>query len=553
MAHAIEASAPAAATPHLNVFGLEIRSTASAGRGIFASKPILRDTVIEISPVLLFGAAEYQAHGQHTLLDSYTFVWEKRLEGSTMALALGLGSLFNHTAHANVSYELDRTAQCIRYRTVRDVVPGEELCISYGAGRMWWEPEQPKTPPATELDECTLFGQMDLSPVDTQHDTHLFARAPVDSDTPLWRVTASPDPQTMPLETTLAWALNVAPRNCASVARILQTLVRNKKLWGGAHLKHLRTFRKAREVTRLDADGTEVLPTETDELAVLVALYGTQTKEVLVPLLQSALGDLVDLRLYRVRVPLGAAPSRARLSEWSAVWPCVFLPPGAGLATNNALPGSDAARQATLVDRARDKARWKARGATDWIEAAFRRCLAVARHAAAAGEIGSAALVLEPPNADGQCSVALEAHDTRTSEGNPLRHAVPNVVRAVANWRAEHRLETPHNAANGQDYLLTGLSLFLSHEPCVYCAMALIHSRVQTVYFLWPSPHAGGFCGAHAGPDGRAACIGNEDGGPYAIHEQSGLNHRYDVWRWVDPSCFKNEVHGLSTKLALDL
>ena len=104
-------------TPHLNVHGLEIRHTPTAGRGVFASHPIARDTVIEISPVLLFEAEEYKTHGQYTLLDSYTFIWEKRAGGSTMALALGLGSLFNHNPRANVSYELDRRAECIRYRT----------------------------------------------------------------------------------------------------------------------------------------------------------------------------------------------------------------------------------------------------------------------------------------------------------------------------------------------------------------------------------------------------------------------------------------------------
>ena len=65
--------------------------TPGAGRGIFASQAIPGNTVIEISPVLLFSPEEYSAHGQYTVLDSYTFIWEKRSTGSTMALALGLG------------------------------------------------------------------------------------------------------------------------------------------------------------------------------------------------------------------------------------------------------------------------------------------------------------------------------------------------------------------------------------------------------------------------------------------------------------------------------
>lgn len=550
-------------TPHLNVHGLEIRHTPTAGRGVFASHPIARDTVIEISPVLLFEAEEYKTHGQYTLLDSYTFIWEKRAGGSTMALALGLGSLFNHNPRANVSYELDRRAECIRYRTVRSIDVGEELCICYGAGKMWWEePSECASPPATELRECALFGQMDLDD-NASNDTPqssaneaLFARAPVDADTPLWRVTASPDPRTMPLETTLAWAIDAPPRACATVAKILQALIKDRTICAGpsgaASLRHLRTFRKTREVMRCE-DGEWMPPKDSDDLSVLVALHGHQSPDELVSLLQPALGDITRANLYLVRVPVCAAPSRIRLAEWAAVWPCVFLPPGAGLATGNGLPGSDAARQAVLIDRAQDAELWRKDGATDWIRAGFRRCLQTARRAADAGEVGVGAFVTAP-GPDGQEEVALDAFDTRKSESHPLRHAVPNAVRTVAEWRAANRTEEVQGvAANGQDYLLTGLSLFLTHEPCVYCAMALIHSRVHSVYFLWASPHAGGFCGAHAGPGGRAACIGTGDGGPYAIQEQSGLNHRYDVWRWVDPRTFADDIQGLSVNITLDL
>jgi len=47
---------------------------------------------LEISPVLLFPAEEYQSFGRFTRLDDYTFVWRKGQGGKdVMALALGLG------------------------------------------------------------------------------------------------------------------------------------------------------------------------------------------------------------------------------------------------------------------------------------------------------------------------------------------------------------------------------------------------------------------------------------------------------------------------------
>jgi tRNA-specific adenosine deaminase 3 len=52
-----------------------------------ASRPIEQNTVIEISPVLLFSRDEYAKYGRHTVLDHYAFKWPD----GQMALALGLG------------------------------------------------------------------------------------------------------------------------------------------------------------------------------------------------------------------------------------------------------------------------------------------------------------------------------------------------------------------------------------------------------------------------------------------------------------------------------
>lgn len=70
---------------------LYVRETQSSGRGVFAAVPLASGSLIEVSHVLLFPPDEYQHHGRHTQLDNYTYVWTKSSQGSTMALALGLG------------------------------------------------------------------------------------------------------------------------------------------------------------------------------------------------------------------------------------------------------------------------------------------------------------------------------------------------------------------------------------------------------------------------------------------------------------------------------
>jgi hypothetical protein len=112
--------------------------------------------VIDISPVLILPTHESEG----TTLAHYTYTWPadgdvivphertSELPGSSttppeakvsrQALALGLGSMFNHMRRPNVGWERDISRQSIRYYTLRDVEEGEELCISYGP-KLWFD------------------------------------------------------------------------------------------------------------------------------------------------------------------------------------------------------------------------------------------------------------------------------------------------------------------------------------------------------------------------------------------------------------------------------
>ncbi len=68
-------------------------------------------------------------------------------------------------------------------------------------------------------------------------------------------------------------------------------------------------------------------------------------------------------------------------------------------------------------------------------------------------------------------------------------------------------------AANEVDipYLLTGCTVFLTHEPCIMCAMALTHSRAARVVYALPNAHNDGGCG----------------GRPHRLQLEPSLNHRF--------------------------
>lgn len=61
------------------------------------------------------------------------------------------------------------------------------------------------------------------------------------------------------------------------------------------------------------------------------------------------------------------------------------------------------------------------------------------------------------------------------------------------------------------------------------CCMALLHSRVKEVFYVFPRPRTGGLGGGMDTTGG--------EGGLGVVRESvpglKGVNHRYGIWRWV--------------------
>ncbi|HTI07911.1 MAG TPA: SET domain-containing protein-lysine N-methyltransferase, partial [Puia sp.] len=89
---------------------LFIAPTDEKGRGVFTTTDIARNTVIEISPVIVMSREDRKLLDQ-TLLHDYIFEWGDDPKGCCMAL--GYIPLYNHSYRSNCEYEMDYEEELI--------------------------------------------------------------------------------------------------------------------------------------------------------------------------------------------------------------------------------------------------------------------------------------------------------------------------------------------------------------------------------------------------------------------------------------------------------
>ena len=119
------------------------------GWGVFTTEDIPNDTIIEISPVILFPAdllsmAIFCARGEgykdkDLQLDQYAVSWINPIgaEYIKSAMMTGLCPMYNHSDNNNARLTTDYTDRLMGITTIRSVNKGEQLTINYGPD--WFE------------------------------------------------------------------------------------------------------------------------------------------------------------------------------------------------------------------------------------------------------------------------------------------------------------------------------------------------------------------------------------------------------------------------------
>jgi SET domain-containing protein len=105
---------------------VSVKRVKGKGRGVFARQPIAAGTLIEHVPVLLVPVDQLVGGWGNQFFGRFCFVRGR----SKVALALGYGSLYNHSYRPNARYD-EGQGVTMRFTALRDIAAGEEITINY--------------------------------------------------------------------------------------------------------------------------------------------------------------------------------------------------------------------------------------------------------------------------------------------------------------------------------------------------------------------------------------------------------------------------------------
>ena len=123
------------------------RGQTDQGEGPGGLRPALikKGEVIEKVPMIVMSAKEYEEDLSGSRLSNYCFAWGR----NQVALALGYGSIYNHSYSPNARYE-DVGPQTKVFLALRVIESGEEITVNYNGkpksrSAVWFKVIEPST------------------------------------------------------------------------------------------------------------------------------------------------------------------------------------------------------------------------------------------------------------------------------------------------------------------------------------------------------------------------------------------------------------------------
>lgn len=281
------------------------------------------------------------------------------------------------------------------------------------------------------------------------------------------------------------WCCNIKPQQSKDFISFIREFITPYDNQG---LTHLKRFQK--------------IPNSHGTILKSVIASGElfESKEELLDLLQSHAGSIIadDIKLedlYSLKVPSSSPPTKEMAVEWSEkYWPIAWK----GNPNIQHLKG-------LKINIKHEK------------QVITKLLNSLRNHVISGTKSSPVATIIrrDGENESLESSTLVTTYDC--SRLHPLDHSIMVGIKEMAEKERQSREQTPPQDLLHTNYLLTNLTIYTTHEPCVMCSMALVHSRIDRIIYIKPMNNGG--------------LESN-----YQLGDRDGLNWKFDIWRWTDPS-----------------
>lgn len=104
---------------------ITVKETGKTGRGVFATKDIDKNEIFEVAPILVLQFTDFIDTRWNLLFEYYFWLDDE------VVLALGYGSMYNHSKDANAEYLIDIKNKSITFKAKKEIKKGEEILFNY--------------------------------------------------------------------------------------------------------------------------------------------------------------------------------------------------------------------------------------------------------------------------------------------------------------------------------------------------------------------------------------------------------------------------------------
>ena len=109
-----------------------------SGKGVFAAGEVKKGEIIEIAPILILEFSDFIDTKWNLLFEYYFWM------DDYVVLALGFGSLYNHSKNPNCKYKIDKENKTITFTAAKDIKKDSEILFNYSKSSskkapLWFE------------------------------------------------------------------------------------------------------------------------------------------------------------------------------------------------------------------------------------------------------------------------------------------------------------------------------------------------------------------------------------------------------------------------------